>query len=120
MAQTWPSSRSSTCRPRPGHFPASAVALWQAGAEGRGALLTGDSIAVNPDRRTVGFLRSYPNRIPLSAAVVQRNAAAVEPLLFDRAYGNFGGVISSDAAQAVQASARLYVAWVRGDHDHLT
>ena len=31
-----------------------------------------DTIHANPDRATVTFLRSYPNRIPLSAAVVER------------------------------------------------
>lgn len=58
-----------------GHFPGSAVACWADGASGRGVLLVGDTIFPNPDRQTVAFLRSYPNRLPLSAAVVQRSAA---------------------------------------------
>jgi hypothetical protein len=32
-----------------GHFPGSSVALWAAGAEGRGVLLAGDTIFANPD-----------------------------------------------------------------------
>lgn len=43
-----------------GHFPGSAVAHWSAGADGRGTLLSGDTIMPNPDHRTVSFMRSYP------------------------------------------------------------
>ena len=50
-----------------GHFPGSAVLHWPAGAEGRGALLTGDTIYVVADRAWVSFMYSYPNLIPLPA-----------------------------------------------------
>ena len=103
-----------------GHFPGSAVACWTAGADGRGVLLAGDTIFPNPDRRTVGFLRSYPNRLPLSAAVVERMAATLAPLHFDRVYGLFTIAIDTDAHAAVQRSAARHAAWVRGDYDHLT
>lgn len=103
-----------------GHFAGSAVALWSAGAGGKGVLLTGDTIAPNPDRRTVAFMRSFPNRLPLSAAVVQRVAAQLEPLAFDRIYGNFNNKIDVDARAALRASADRHAAWVRGDFDHLT
>jgi hypothetical protein len=102
-----------------GHFPGSAVAAWSAGAEGRGVLLTGDTIFANPDG-TASFLRSYPNRIPLSGAVVQRIADATDQLEFDRLYNNFGGVIEAGARAAVRFSADRHAAWVRGDFDHLT
>lgn len=103
-----------------GHFPGASVAHWAAGANGRGVLLSADTIAANPDRRSVAFLRSYPNKIPLSAAVVERIAAHVEPLPFDRLYDNFTNLVPSDAHAAVQRSAARHAAWVRGDHDHLT
>jgi len=103
-----------------GHFVGSAVALWEAGADGAGLLLCGDTIAPNPDRSTVGFLRSYPNKIPLSAAVVERITSNLERLRFDRVIGNFGNRIDTDAQAAVRRSADRYIAWVRGDHDHLT
>lgn len=102
-----------------GHFPGSAVALWSRGAEGRGVLLSGDTIFVNPDQ-TASFMRSYPNRIPLSAAVVQRLAAVTDGLAFDRVYNNFGAVIDAEARAMVRFSANRHAAWVRGDHDHLT
>lgn len=103
-----------------GHFPGSAVAHWAAGAGGRGVLFSADTIQANPDRATVTFMRSYPNRIPLSAAVVERVTRAVEPLSFDRLYDNFGKTIDSGARAAVRACADRYIGWIRGDFDHLT
>jgi hypothetical protein len=103
-----------------GHFRGSAVLHWAAGAGGRGVLLSSDTIHGNPDRATVTFLRSYPNRIPLSAAVVDRITSAVEALAFDRLYDNFAHAIDTDARAAVRRSADRYIAWVRGDFDDLT
>jgi hypothetical protein len=103
-----------------GHFPGSAVALWEAGAGGRGVLFSGDTIPTNPDRATVTFMRSYPNRIPLSAAVAKRIAGAVEAFSFDRIYDNFGNSIEADARAAVRRSVERYVGWVQGDFDDLT
>ncbi|WP_347352523.1 hydrolase [Intrasporangium sp.] len=103
-----------------GHFPGQAVLEWRDGAEGRGVLLAADAIFPNPDRRSVSFLRSYPNRIPLSADVVRRIAVQVEGLHFDRLYNNFGAVVPSGAKQVVRYSADRHAAWVRGEHDDLT
>ncbi|SDF27952.1 Metallo-beta-lactamase superfamily protein [Cellulosimicrobium cellulans] len=103
-----------------GHFPGSAVVHWAAGADGRGVLLSGDTIFANPDRTSVSFMRSYPNRIPLSAAVVLRVAERVARRPFERLYNNFEGVIPTDARAVVLRSAQRHAAWVRGDYDHLT
>lgn len=103
-----------------GHFPGSSVVHWTAGAAGKGVLLVSDTIHANPDRATVTFLRSYPNRIPLSPAVVERVTRAVTPLPFDRLYDNFGRTIDAGAAAAVTRSADRYSGWVRGDFDRLT
>jgi hypothetical protein len=103
-----------------GHFPGSSVVHWAAGAGGKGVLLVSDTIHANPDRTSVTFLRSYPNRIPLSPAVVQRITQGVSQLPFDRLYDNFGRPIEADAATAVSRSADRYSAWVRGDFDQLT
>lgn len=102
-----------------GHFPGSVVVHF-AGADGAGVLLAGDTIAVNPDLRTVAFMWSYPNRVPLSAAVVMRIAAHVDRYEFDRLYSNFGPRLASDAKARVLASARRHAAWVWGEYDHLT
>lgn len=74
----------------------------------------------NPDRRTVSFMRSYPNRIPLSGNVVLRIAARVKNLGFDEIWNNFGVAVPTDAAAAVQRSAERHAAWTRGDFDQLT
>ncbi len=103
-----------------GHFPGSAVALWAGGAGGSGVLLSGDTIQANPDRTSTTFMRSYPNRIPLSAAVVERVTSTVETLSFDRMYDNFGHTIDSDARAVVRRSADRYKGWVSGDFDDLT
>ena len=102
-----------------GHFPGSAVAHFVA-ADGRGVLLCGDTVACTPDERWVSFMRSFPNKIPLSAAVVAKVADRVLQLDFDRLYDNFAGQVSRDAAAWVRRSADRYIAWVRGDFDHLT
>ncbi len=102
-----------------GHFPGSAVAHF-VGADGRGVLLTGDTVAGTPDEHWVSFMRSFPNKLPLSAAVVEKVASRVLTLDFDRLYDNFGARVASDAAAWVRRSADRYVAWVRGDFDHLT
>lgn len=103
-----------------GHFAGSSVLHWEAGADGRGVLLSSDTIHANPDRATVTFLRSYPNRIPLSPAVVERITSTVEPLGFDRLYDNFGRTLDGDAAGAVRRSADRYIGWVTGAYDDLT
>jgi hypothetical protein len=103
-----------------GHFPGSSVVHWTAGAGGKGVLLVSDTIHANPDRATVTFLRSYPNRLPLSPAVVQRITRTVTQLPFDRLYDNFGRTIEADAAAAVSRSADRYSRWVHGEFDQLT
>lgn len=102
-----------------GHFPGSAVAHW-AGADGRGVLLSGDTMFPGPGEKWVKFLRSYPNAIPLSAAVVDRVVTAVNTFEYDRIYGNFGNTIRADARAVVRRSADRHIGWVRGDFDHLT
>ncbi len=103
-----------------GHFPGSLVARWRDGADGRAVLLAGDTFFPGPDGEWVTFMRSYPNAIPLSVAVVDRVAAAVISRPFDRAYGNLGGVVDADARAVVRRSADRQMAWMRGDYDHLT
>jgi hypothetical protein len=103
-----------------GHFAGSSVAVWPAGAGGRGTLLSGDTVFPNPDGWSVGFLRSYPNKIPLSAAVVQRIADDLALLRFDAVIGNFDNRIASGGQDSIRRSAERHIAWVRGDFDDLT
>jgi glyoxylase-like metal-dependent hydrolase (beta-lactamase superfamily II) len=102
-----------------GHFAGSAVARWT-GADGLGVLLCGDTVAATPDEHWVSFMRSYPNKIPLSAAVVSTVAERVLARPFDRLYDNFDGRVRAEADAWVRRSAERYISWVRGDFDHLT
>ena len=121
VIETWAGSREIvpgvTLIQLGGHFPGSSVVHWEAGAEGRGVLLASDTIQANPDRSSVTFMRSFPNRIPLSAGVVERLASAVGELRFDRLYDNFGRTIDADAAAAVRRSAERYAGWASGRFD---
>ncbi|HET7035739.1 MAG TPA: MBL fold metallo-hydrolase, partial [Thermomicrobiaceae bacterium] len=92
-----------------GHFPGALVLHWREGAEGRGALFSGDTIQVVADRRWVTFMYSYPNSIPLDVGTVRGIAAAVAPFPCERLYGAFGRHVLADASAAVQRSAERYV-----------
>jgi glyoxylase-like metal-dependent hydrolase (beta-lactamase superfamily II) len=92
-----------------GHFDGSTVLLWPEGADGRGVLLSGDTMYVAPDRRHVSFMYSYPNFIPLQASAVDRIVERVMPLRFDRIYGHFFDLeIEANAKEVVQRSAERY------------
>lgn len=92
-----------------GHFTGATVLLWPEGAEGRGVLLSSDTMHVTADRRHVSFMYSYPNYIPLSAAAVDRIVNQVMQLKFDRIYSHFYHLaIEVNAKAVVQRSAERY------------
>lgn len=97
-----------------GHFPGAQVLHWRDGAEGRGALLSGDVVQVVPDRRWVSFMYSYPNLIPLDEAGVRRIVAVLEPFAFERIYGAWWErVVPEDGKGALRRSAERYVDAIR-------
>jgi Metallo-beta-lactamase superfamily len=99
-----------------GHFPGSAVLHWAAGADGRGVLLSGDTIFVTPGEDRVTFVWSAPNRLPLSEAAVTNVWRAVQPLVFDRIYGGWWTpVLRSGAWETVRRSAGRYIEHLRGE-----
>ncbi len=78
-----------------------------------GALLTGDILQVTPGGTHMGFMRSYPNMIPLGAGAVRRIAAALDDFDFDTVLGGFWGrVIETGGKAALAASVERHVAWV--------
>ncbi len=93
-----------------GHFEGAAVLHWPAGAEGRGALLTGDTLTVVPDTRWVSFMWSYPNLIPLDGETVRRIGERVSDFRFERVYGGWWGrVVVADGPGAVRRSVDRYL-----------
>jgi len=96
-----------------GHFEGGTVLHWTAGANGRGALLTGDIIQVVQDRRYVSFMRSYPNLIPLGPAAIRRILERIEPFAFEQIYGAWWKAnVVADAKAAVARSAERYLRWI--------
>lgn len=99
-----------------GHFAGASVLHWPDGADGRGALLTGDVITVVPDRNWVSFMWSFPNLLPLDASTVEAIAGRVEHLSFDRIYGGWWRRVVSEGGKAVvRRSAERYIARLRGE-----
>jgi hypothetical protein len=99
-----------------GHFAGGVVLHWAAGAGGRGALLSGDIVQVVQDRKTVSFMRSFPNFIPMSAPAVERIVAELAPFSFDTIHGAFPTrTIAKDGKRVLQNSAARYLAYIRGD-----
>jgi len=92
-----------------GHFPGGNILHWPGGDEGRGTLLVGDVIQVCPDLRTVSFMYSYPNYIPLPKKDILQIQAAVQPLHYNALYGAFGRNIRSGGREAVAYSLERYL-----------
>src|SRR5215208_650734 len=101
-----------------GHYAGGTVLHWAGGADGRGALLTGDIIQVVSDPRWVSFMYSYPNLIPLPAPAVRRIVEAVEPFAFDRLHGAWWDrdAVEPDAKGAVRRSADRYLRAIGAQH----
>jgi hypothetical protein len=100
-----------------GHFAGGTICLWRSGADGRGALLTGDIVQVVADRDWVSFMYSYPNLIPLPVREIERICTVLETLEFDRIYGAWWGRnVMTGAKAKVRASADRYLAALRGAH----
>ncbi len=97
----------------PGHFDGAAMLHWAGGAGGKGALLSGDIIQVSADRKTAGFMRSYPNWIPLGPNGVRRIAEAAEPFAYERVYGAWWDkAIMADSKAAVARSVERTLKWL--------
>jgi glyoxylase-like metal-dependent hydrolase (beta-lactamase superfamily II) len=87
-----------------GHFPGSAVLHWAQGADGQGALLTGDTLHVRADNGLT-FMHSYPNLIPLDAWTVRRIADSLAEWPFETIYGGWWGRVIPSGAKQVMADS---------------
>lgn len=96
-----------------GHFAGSAVAHWALGAQGRGALLVGDTLTVTPGLDRVAAMRSYVNYLPLPEPAVRHLLDVFAPLRYDRIYaGWWDRVIQDGATEVVQRSLGRYLWWL--------
>ncbi|WP_242919995.1 MBL fold metallo-hydrolase [Pontibacter liquoris] len=93
-----------------GHF-AGATILYHPRFGEKGALFTGDSIFVARDRKSVSFMYSYPNMIPLPKKAILQIQERVARLQYDAIYGAFEGqIIPDNAKEAVHRSLLRYLA----------
>jgi hypothetical protein len=98
-----------------GHFPGSTALHWATGPRGRGALFVGDSPQVAANRRSVSFMYSYPNFIPMPPASVRQMRELLTPFDYDDAYGfSWGRNIIGGARAAVNSSFDRYLTAVGG------
>jgi hypothetical protein len=99
-----------------GHFAGGTLLHWAGGADGAGALLSGDIVQVIPDRRHVGFMYSYPNLVPLPASSVQAMVDALEGHPFEPIYGAWWeAIVWRDGETVVARSAERYVRALTGE-----
>jgi glyoxylase-like metal-dependent hydrolase (beta-lactamase superfamily II) len=97
-----------------GHFPGSSVLHWAQGAGGAGAILSGDTLQVRPDKGLT-FMRSYPNLIPLDAESVRHIADALAPWSYETIYGGWWErVIPTNAKFVMASSVQQYIDAVTG------
>ena len=92
------------------HFDGGQVLHWAGGEDGRGALFSGDIVAVVPDRRWVSFMYSYPNLIPERPRTIRRALKLLAPFGFHAVYGAWWQrVVHADGTTAVRRSAERYL-----------
>lgn len=101
-----------------GHFEGGTALHWEDGADGEGALLSGDVVQVVRDRRWVSFMYSYPNLIPLPPARIRGLVGALEPFRFREIYGAWWDhVVRDEGHEVVRRSARRYLAALGAEPD---
>jgi len=88
-----------------GHFAGSAFLHWADGADGKGVILTGDTIMVAADHDWVSFMWSYPNMVPLGPKAVRAIVAATERYEFDRIRGAWWDTVMQSGAKAKLAAS---------------
>jgi len=86
-----------------GHFNGSSVLHVAGSAEGRGALLTGDTVKVGWDRQSVSVMRSYPNLIPVGPTALAHVEQVLAAFAYDDIHGAWTGHSIRGNAKAIVA-----------------
>jgi hypothetical protein len=86
-----------------GHFEGSSVLHVAGAADGRGALLVGDTVKVGWDLQSVSVMRSYPNFIPVGPAAIDRVERTLGAVEYDDMHGAWSGHSIRGGAQAIVA-----------------
>ncbi|HJW16029.1 MAG TPA: hypothetical protein VJ499_02865 [Flavisolibacter sp.] len=94
-----------------GHFPGASILYMP---HEKGSLFSGDTIQVAPNRKTVSFMYSYPNMIPLPEKSILQIQERIKDLSYDAIYGAFGLYIRQNAKEAVTNSLTRYLLILKG------
>ena len=79
-------------------------------------VLVGDTLATSEDRKSVSFMRSYPNRIPLGPKRLKGIDDALDGVDFEQIYGGFpDGEILNDGRATYDFSMARYLANIHDD-----
>jgi hypothetical protein len=93
-----------------GHFTGSTALHWACGPRERGALFVGDTPQVAMDRRSVGFMYSYPNLVPMRPSEVSAMRGRLAGFDYEDVYGfSWGRNIIGGARAALEASFDRYL-----------
>lgn len=97
-----------------GHFPGATVLHQYDPEKDAYSLFTGDIINVEPDMKTLSFMYSYPNHIPLSAKDIEIIRDRMEGIPFERIFGAwYKRNIMKDGRALFDASLERYLKIVR-------
>lgn len=88
-----------------GHFPGGNILYDKRG----NSLLAGDVLQVCPDRKSVAFMYSFPNYIPLSTDAILHIKEVTDPLEFDALFGAFGNYVFSGGKAILDFSLKRYL-----------
>lgn len=100
----------------PGHFDGSQVLHWRDAADGKGVLLSGDSVKTALDRDWVSWMYSYVNYIPVSEQTIREIVRRLDPFEFERIYCLWNGHLTPiNGSDAIRRSADRYIAFLRGE-----
>jgi hypothetical protein len=89
-----------------GHFPGASVLY---GPANGGSLFVGDTIQVAPDLKTVSFMYSYPNLVPLPKKDILDIKNSIAGFRYNAMYGAFGRYIRNNAMQSMEFSIDRYL-----------
>ncbi|SFS65806.1 hypothetical protein [Marininema halotolerans] len=98
-----------------GHFPGSLFLHWAKGSEGKGTILTGDTIYITPGLDRVSFMYSFPNFLPLSAREIRRIRSIMEQWNFANIHGAWSGKsIVGNGNEVIKQSISNYLDALEG------
>ncbi|SDW71363.1 Metallo-beta-lactamase superfamily protein [Marininema mesophilum] len=93
-----------------GHFEGSTILHWAEGADGEGAILTGDTVYITFGLNRVSFMYSFPNLLPLPPRELKRIRSILAEWNFANIHAAWSGKsIVGESRTIVEASISKYL-----------